>query len=544
MRTTLVLLTALALACSPAARDRDDDTGSEPDASNSDSDTGTADTDTGPPVTVFPNGIELDWAFSIGGVGSDIAALTVPLADGGMIIGGWIEYAVTFGKGEATETTLDCAGDTGGFIARYAGDGSFVWAKHFIGEAHSYNYAAPAFEDADGSIIVCGSHGPNAVFGAGEPNETVLPAADTEAFAAKYAADGSLIWARNVGGIGLGVIGAQCADVPGPGFLISGQFIGTQTFGEGGPNETQISAGLDDAVGLYVAKLSDESDLEWIRNTSGIVGIVTNVGQDGAFSYFGGIEAPTTFGKGEPHETTVVPQGHVDGFVARYDADGGFEKVLRIGGSNDSGNDEWVMNAESAGDGAMMVNGEYVGSATIASGDEVLATLDANYDFWPGKTWGIYLARLGEGGDVEWARTVVACSENCRAFMTVIPEDGSILLTGRYSSEAVFDPRGPRETMIEAVQQPGCPYAVDSFIALYNSSGSLVWFRREGGPAIEEAMLSTRLADGSLLVSGMFSDQGASCEATETVIGLGDPKEQTFTSAGWSDLFYARFVAK
>jgi hypothetical protein len=128
--------------------------------------------------------------------------------------------------------------------------------------------------------------------------------------------------------------------------------------------------------------------------------------------------------------------------------------------------------------------------------------------------------------------------------MLLIPKDGSIMLTGQFSGKIVLDPGGPHEALLEAVPvSASCPNE-DIFIALFNATGHLVWARREGGTDYEYPTGMLRFADGSLAMGGELGDPGNLCGPADTVIGVGDPQQQTLTNAGAMDLFFARFVAK
>jgi secreted PhoX family phosphatase len=98
----------------------------------------------------------------------------------------------TFGAGEANETVLEGGGV---FVAKYARDGTLLWATS-ADNAIGHGIAT----DPRGNSYVTGFFTTplTATFGAGEANETVLEGGGV--FVAKYAQDGTLLWATSAGG--------------------------------------------------------------------------------------------------------------------------------------------------------------------------------------------------------------------------------------------------------------------------------------------------------------------------------------------------------
>ena len=64
-------------------------------------------------------------------------------------------------------------------------------------------------------------------------------------FVAKYARDGTLLWATSAGGISCGRQGLGIATDPRGNSYVTGDFSGTATFGAGEANETVLSGAGD-----------------------------------------------------------------------------------------------------------------------------------------------------------------------------------------------------------------------------------------------------------------------------------------------------------
>jgi hypothetical protein len=163
---------------------------------------------------------------------------------------GGFQSATTFGAGEANETVLNAAGGTDLFVAKYARDGTLVWVSSASGpDTEQGNGIAT---DPRGNSYVTGSFQGTATFVAGEANETTLESeGGNDMFVAKYAPDGTLLWATRAGGIDSDG-GSGVATHPRGDASVAGVFEGMATFGAGEASETVLtSAGSSD---ILVAK--------------------------------------------------------------------------------------------------------------------------------------------------------------------------------------------------------------------------------------------------------------------------------------------------
>jgi hypothetical protein len=196
------------------------------------------------------------WATSAGGDSSDSAAGIATDPGGNSYVTGFFSGTATFGAGEANETVLGVSGVLDMFMAKYAPDGTVVWATSALGTGDLFT--ADIATDSRGNTYVTGTFFGTATFGAGEANETVLEAgARHDVFVAKYAPDGTVLWATSAGGDsrdrGFGI-----ATDPRGNSYVTGQFDGTATFGAGEANETVLEAAGQ--VDVFVAKYGDRND--------------------------------------------------------------------------------------------------------------------------------------------------------------------------------------------------------------------------------------------------------------------------------------------
>lgn len=248
------------------------------------------------------------------------------IADGSSVIAGYFGGSMTFGHGEAEETTLE-GGDNGDvFVARYDANGALLWARQGGGAGRDFCEGGLA-TFADGSSLVAGVFQGSATFGEGEAGETTLASEGFfSSFVARYEANGTLAWARLVGGGGWVTTFGATTFADGTS-AVAGTFTGgTFGSGEGGLVTLDAVGGMD----AFVSRHDTDGTLLWVRRAGGTDddwGNGLSACADGSCivaGSFGGLGETITFGAGDPGVTTLTTAGNDDIYLARFNADGGF----------------------------------------------------------------------------------------------------------------------------------------------------------------------------------------------------------------------------
>ena len=284
----------------------------------------------------------------------------------------------------------------------------------------------------DGTIYLTGFFTGDAVFGKGEANETNLSAAggasDIDIFLARYHSDGSLMWAKRAGEPSDASLvrweqGKGVTTLPDGSSIITGVFYQRATFGKGEANETTITsdtvAGVPDG---FLARYNADGNLEWAK-TIGSDGYEVTISPDGSILVAGAFSNSTTFGKGEPNETTLQAITMVDTYIAEYTTDGQFQWVAHIG----AGDVRYTLN--SLADGSFYITGSGNG-ITFSPGENNEAIMIS------GDT-AVYLAKYTSNGQFQWAKRI--CTP-CGNEDTAVASDGSVLITGTFYGATTFDP--------------------------------------------------------------------------------------------------------
>ena len=146
-----------------------------------------------------------------------------------------------FAPGEGNETTLLGQGGRDNAVARYAADGSLLWAR--LESSPSEETYVRVAVDAWGSILVAAGFSGEMKVALGQADEMTLTSAGMfDAYVSRYAAGGALIAAWRVGSSG-DDYARDVTALPDGSFLVTGSLNDSVTFGAGDPNETTLVSG-------------------------------------------------------------------------------------------------------------------------------------------------------------------------------------------------------------------------------------------------------------------------------------------------------------
>jgi hypothetical protein len=168
---------------------------------------------------------QLRWVRGIGqGAHDQYATAITTGADGSVLIGGRLKGVVDLGGGE----TIPLGDRYDGFVAKYESTGGFGWAR-LIGSGLADQQVLAVTASEPGGVIVAG-----AFLGVVDVGGETLESAGAmpDAFVARYAAEGAVLWARGYGNGTADQRGTAVATSGGSIFL-AGEFQGIVDFGGG-----------------------------------------------------------------------------------------------------------------------------------------------------------------------------------------------------------------------------------------------------------------------------------------------------------------------
>jgi uncharacterized delta-60 repeat protein len=475
------------------------------------------------------NDLSLVWAKHPGSEWNDEGFGITTLPDDSTVVTGYFENVATFGEGEPNQTQLFSAGQEDIFIARYNPDGTLAWAKRAGGPGEYDDEGRGITTLSDDSTVVTGYFNEIAIFGQNEPNQTLLTAVNlSDIFVARYNPDGILAWAKGAGGPYWDE-GSAITTLSDDSTVVTGRFQETATFGQGEPNQTQLSTDGHDG---FMARYNPDGTLAWAKRTGATLGGqgsgITALSDDSTVvtGYFSGT---ATFGEGESNQTKLVSEGSDDIFIARYNSDGTLAWAKSAGGPNWGIEGDEGLGVTTLSDNSTVVTGSFKVRATFGQGEPNQTT------FVQGDGWDVFIARYNPDGTLAWAKRALGAGWE-QGFGITALSDNSTIVTGHLDTTAIFGPGEPNQTQLVSAGSH------DIFIARYNPDGTLAWAKRAGGLEVPDLIMFglidagygiTTLSDDTTVVTGGFS-------GTAT-FGPCEPNQTQLVSDGGQNVFVARY---
>ena len=435
--------------------------------------------------------------------------------------------------------------DTGPTITSMPG-WELAWAVHAGGNENTEEGGEMAREVgtaiaplSGGDVYVAG-WAAGAVFGTGEPNETAFPEDEigwSDAFLARYEADGSLGWVRRIGGAdkGTGDYAFDVAALADGSAAVVGRFDAPEiVLGEGEPNETVLASGGEwFDVNAFVARYFADGGLDWaikipMIEDSYVYGFSVDELADGQLLVGGTFEG--TLWPGTGFEISSMPPesgSSFDGYLAWFEANGSVARAVRTG----NGNQLWCHAIAVVDDGSAIVAALYRDGEVFGAGEENETTpgCDGSEPFSCTS-----LARYGPDGMLEWVRDLRI---NCIGWgnVSIAPLDsGEIGLIARFGCPS--DPDGDGDFYELAAEEPGWE-SWGVVVAEYRAEdGELLWARmgqNKGHHSYGKARAVVPMPGGGMIAAFAFN---------ETLEFEGDDEGQRpLTSAGDQDIALVSF---
>lgn len=450
-----------------------------------------------------PDG-SLLWAKQFGGQANDWGQDIVVDSADNIFLSGYFKNQADFGG-----TTLSSPGREALFVAKYNSAGALLWVRKAPTTQHASNRGVLT-TDSTNNLLVAGQFYDSISFGT-----TTLQSKNrysTDVFMAKYQADGTLLWAKQVGGENndyLSDIATDKAD----NILVTGQFSAPKTVYPTPSNKM-----------AFMAKYGVNGAPIWAKthkNTNLLAySLVTNPDDD--IFLTGGFQNNATLGN-----TTLT--GYRQSFIARFappeqpfltiSSHKFFAEIRTNPLSNTqiltatdkftitnpgavplnwtaSTNVDWLTITPTSGtntgtltikaDGTGFQAGIYTGTIQIESNggkESVMFTLGVTEKF----------------NQVPlWAKKTNDSAKNV-SFDITTDKSGNMFMTGYFERKATFG-------RVELTAHDNSS-DTDLFIVKYNSSGNVIWAKKAGGSGNDQGNKIVTDAAGNLFVSGSFHNE-------------------------------------
>ncbi len=415
------------------------------------------------------------WARRDGFVGNEHGQCIATDINGNVLISGSFDSPIiSFGS-----TTLNNAGNSDFFVAKYDANGNVLWAKSAGGASADWGSAIAT--DAAGNVFVTGTYQSSSItFGVTTLTNAASSANDI--FVVKYDPAGNVVWAKGIGGTYGDVSYGICTDLTGN-ILITGTFQNpTLSFG----STTITNNSSNGSTDIFIAKYNTSGAVLWAKDAGGpnnyeeAKGITTDISGN-VFLTGGFTSASITFGS-----TTLTNSGGYDLFIAKYDASGNPLWAKGAGGSDfDEGS-----SVSCDINGNVVITGEF-SSSTIIFGTTTLTNTSTGYG-------DVFVVKYGSGGNAIWAKSVAGASifEEQGKGITV-DRNGNSVVTGVFTSAVInFGP-----VTISNTNPSGYD---DVFVAKYDGSGNVLWAKGCGGMNNDDCYAIASDTSGNIYITGSF----------------------------------------
>lgn len=338
----------------------------------------------------------------------------------------------------------------------------FEWAKN-LGGSGSQEIVSGVVVDQQGNSYTAGRFSGTVDFDPGPGTLNITSAGLFDVFVCKLNANGNLVWAKRIGGIGEEDAGSIAIDNSGH-IYCAGYFSSTVDFdpGIGTFNLTSVVSGPD----AFVVKFDTACNLVWAKKfganlndvcTAMAVDTFGNVYSSGFFN--GTVDFDPGAG------TFTLATASMDAlFLSKLDSNGNFLWARALGGS-------------AANSIAL-----YGGTSVYVTG-----TFAGLYDFDPGAgsftmnsggSDNVFVLKLNSAGIFVWAKSMGGTGTD-RGESSAIDGQGNIYLTGVFSGTADFDPGAGTYNLVSAGSW-------DIFVSKLDALGNLIWAKRLGGTGSDQ----------------------------------------------------------
>ncbi|MFN2429937.1 MAG: gliding motility-associated C-terminal domain-containing protein [Cryomorphaceae bacterium] len=368
-----------------------------------------------------------EWSISAGGSGSDRGLGVDVDGAGNVLVCGFFTGSMNFGNGVSI-TSNGNSRDI--FVAKYNANGIAQWARA-AGSAGNNDRANGVAADNSGNVFITGEFSGDADFGGLTISSL---GGTTDAFVAKYSADGSEEWVKKGSGDtadrGLALVADNQGDV-----YACGTFSGEITFDNTYTNTIQNA--------LFLVKYSADGDEAWVRWAGGSSqSIAYDIDTDGSEVFITGDfgESITFFSEAGTNVLNSAYDNSV--FVVNYSGSGAYQ----WGQSQGSGSPVSARGI-SYRNNTLGITGFH--ECTFESLSEIYGeSLFNSIGFRDA-----FVMRYTSSGNFDWARNFGSHSDETPTGITVL-NDGIEVITGVFTGDLIFTKSGPVDGEVNLLFTP------------------------------------------------------------------------------------------
>lgn len=363
--------------------------------------------------------------------------------------------------------------------------------------------------DAGGNSYVAGFFSGTIPLG----NSTVISSGGLrDILLARYGSDGTLLWAKGIGGVGEDQARDIAIDLSGNIYVI-GDFAGFVDFDPSIGISIKNSQGSSD---VFIAKFDANGNFDWAESIEGTgtdFGYNLEIGTNNELYVSGTFTGNLNFTNSQTTDDLATTQSAA--FLAKYTNSGGFLWSKKIESTAD------IIIKDMTVDGAdnLYCTGIYKADTDFDPDSNTIKTLSLS-----GNT-DAFLAKYSNSGALDWARSIHGINIEEGETVKIAP-DGNILIGGHFINSIDLNPSNTNNFITSTGQR-------DAFIANYTPAGTFRWGKSFGGTGNEYGYSLDVDNQGRIFFGGIF--QG-------TIDINPDPNATAnLTSSADSDIYIAKF---
>ncbi len=391
---------------------------------------------------------------------------------------------------------------------------NYQWCKGMGGI--SYDQGRSVQVDATGNVYIAGYFSNTVDLDPGAGTAYFNSSGQTDAFVAKYDANGNYLWAIAFGDWADDRVNYLTLDASGN-VYITGRFSYTVDFDYGIGSAMFTAPG---GWGMFFAKYDTNGNYVWARGFGGsndMEGTQITLDINNNCVVTGNKWATYDMDPG-PGVATINQIAVVDCFLGKYDTNGNYIWAFDLGGS--------VANASTAGTQVI----------TDPSGNIYLAgffTKPTDFDPAAGTSTlnsvngaDVFFAKYDANGNYQWAKAFGSGNDDYCNGLT-LDGLGNICMAGRLYGPTDYD-TGPGTAILNPVG------LYDIFVAKYDANGNYIWAFAAGGTNYESPTSIRTDSQNNIYITGGFMGTVDMDPATPLAL---------LYSAGVYDIFIAKYNA-
>jgi hypothetical protein len=367
---------------------------------------------------------------------------------------------------------------------------NFIWARQYGGDAKDEGKSITS--DIYGNIYSTGSFIGTFDFDQRPFSSYFLTSSgQADIFVLKTDASGNFLWAKNMGG-GLEDVGKSITVDSFGNVYTTGYFSAVADFnpGNGIYNLTTEGNKLP-----FISKLDKNGNFVWAKSFSSPNPNPTAVGNSIVSDAAGNTyTAGFTIGGGaidfDPGSNMAFGStyGASDIFITKFDSDGNFVWVNRIGGKNDDECKSITLDKS----GNLYATGYFEGTVDFDASSSRIKNLTS------GGSKNVFISKYSITGDLIWAKNTVGSDASIGTSLAV-DDSNNVYTTGHFNGTTDFDPSTAIFDLIAKGEE-------DIFITKYNTSGDFVWAKNISGKKTEAGFSIALDIQNNIYLTGFFTD--------------------------------------